>query len=80
MPLHPVDDAGVKTRRNPAAQCRFAAFSAQVPGGVAAQDAANNCGNRREPGICLVGDEQKQNQVSGSGNRKRDDGGIDDRD
>lgn len=78
MPLDPVDNAGTKPHGNPAVQSRLAAFPAQVPGCVPTKDAADDGGGGKEPGIPLVGDEQKQQQVGAAGDGQRDDGRIDD--
>ena len=79
MTLNPHDDTAKKTRRHIAAQRRFAASAANVPGGVSAQDAACNGTGGQQPWIAAMRHQPQQQQVGAAGQRQRDDRGIDHR-
>ena len=72
--IDPLKHAG----RDPAFHGRFSTLFAQLPGGVAANNAAGDGACSQEPGIAAMRDKQEQEQVCASGNGQRNDGGVDD--
>lgn len=77
--LHPSDNWAKKARRHIAAQRLFAASSADVPGGVSAQDAAGDGAGGQQPWISAVRYKPQQQQVSAARKGQRDDRRIDHR-
>src|ERR1039458_7235440 len=77
MVLDPEEDAGKKARRDVAAQRRFSTSTANVPSGISANNAADNCTGSQYPGISVVRHQQEQQQVSAAGDGQRDNRGVD---
>jgi hypothetical protein len=71
---YPLKNAG----RDVPLQCCLTASASNVPCGVTSHEAAGNGHRRKQPGISVVSDQPKQEQVSATGQGQRNNGGIDD--
>jgi hypothetical protein len=75
--LHPCGDAGATAFGNVAAHGGFPTFFAELPGGVTANDAADDRAAGEQPRVSTLYHEEQKKQVSGARDRKGNDGGVD---